>query len=243
MVLLLPLVRSRFGILLCCLLLFLLVGPQVETDRFGVNVPHVLAALIYVAAVHAVAEGWRQLVLAVGLAVLSLILGGGARSQGLRALGVGLDVSLLAYTCYGLLNFVFGGASGKDGVVTTRTLVAAVCVYLLVGLAFARIYFLLGLLITPPPVVAVFDGDPTSPAAVPPAALAMPELVYFSFTTLTTVGYGDYRPTARVARSVALVEAVTGPLYLAVLIGRLVGMHVVKTATRQEQDDDDHATP
>lgn len=226
--------RSRFGILLCCLLLFLLVGPQVEIDRFGVNVPHVLAALIYVAAIHAVAQGPRQLMLAIGLAVLSLILGGGDRPRGLRVLGVALDVGLLAYTCSGLLHFVFGGANGKDGVVTTRTLVAAVCVYLLVGLAFARIYFLLGLLITPPPVVAVFDEDPASLAAPAPKALAMPELVYFSFTTLTTVGYGDYRPAARVARSVALVEAVTGPLYLAVLIGRLVGMHVVKTAKRQE---------
>ena len=49
--------------------------------------------------------------------------------------------------------------------------------------------------------------------------------VYFSFVTLTTLGYGDISPVSQQARSLALVEAVVGQLYLAVLIGKLVGMY------------------
>jgi hypothetical protein len=49
-------------------------------------------------------------------------------------------------------------------------------------------------------------------------------LIYFSFMTLTTVGYGDVRPLHPAARSLAVVEALVGQLYLAVLIASLIGM-------------------
>jgi voltage-gated potassium channel Kch len=51
------------------------------------------------------------------------------------------------------------------------------------------------------------------------------ELTFFSFVTLTTVGYGDIIPWSPHARSLAMLEAVTGIMYPAVLIGRLVGLH------------------
>ncbi len=50
--------------------------------------------------------------------------------------------------------------------------------------------------------------------------------VYFSFVTLTTLGYGDIVPTSATARMLAAAEAVTGQLYLAVLVARLVGLHI-----------------
>jgi len=49
-----------------------------------------------------------------------------------------------------------------------------------------------------------------------------PDFIYFSFVTLTTVGYGDVTPVHPVARSLAVAEALTGQLYPAILIGRLV---------------------
>ena len=49
-------------------------------------------------------------------------------------------------------------------------------------------------------------------------------LIYFSFVTLTTVGYGDVHPVHAAARSLAVAEALVGQLYLAILIGSLVGM-------------------
>jgi voltage-gated potassium channel Kch len=53
------------------------------------------------------------------------------------------------------------------------------------------------------------------------------ELRYFSFMTLTTVGYGDIVPHSTAARTLAGLEAVTGQIYLTVLVARLVGLHIV----------------
>ena len=50
-------------------------------------------------------------------------------------------------------------------------------------------------------------------------------LAYFSFVTLTTLGYGDIVPVAPLARSLAVLEALTGVLFMAVLISRLVGSY------------------
>ncbi len=51
---------------------------------------------------------------------------------------------------------------------------------------------------------------------------------YFSFVTLSTVGYGDIKPVADVARMLSLLEAVVGPLYVAVMIAPLVALHIAK---------------
>ena len=64
---------------------------------------------------------------------------------------------------------------------------------------------------------------PTSPGA--PATLDGFSAFYFSFITLCTVGYGDIAPVSRVARMLAVTEAVAGLFYMAVLISRLVSLH------------------
>jgi hypothetical protein len=52
------------------------------------------------------------------------------------------------------------------------------------------------------------------------------DLMYFSYVTLTTLGYGDFSPLSAGARALAMVEALVGQLFLAVLVARLVGMHI-----------------
>ena len=51
-------------------------------------------------------------------------------------------------------------------------------------------------------------------------------MVYFSFVTLTTLGYGDIAPLSQTARTLAWAEALLGQLYLTILVARLVGMHI-----------------
>ena len=53
-------------------------------------------------------------------------------------------------------------------------------------------------------------------------------LIYFSLTTLTTLGYGDIAPMSPQARSMATIQAVVGQIYLTILVARLVGMHIVQ---------------
>ncbi len=52
------------------------------------------------------------------------------------------------------------------------------------------------------------------------------DLLYFSYMTLTTTGYGDITPTHPVVRMLATIESITGVLYIAIMISRLVGLHV-----------------
>ena len=53
-----------------------------------------------------------------------------------------------------------------------------------------------------------------------------PRLYYFSFVTMTTLGYGDMAPLTRAAEGLSTMTAVTGQLFLAILIGRIVGMYI-----------------
>jgi hypothetical protein len=87
---------------------------------------------------------------------------------------------------------------------------AAVAVYLLLGLIWARLYETVELLA--PGSFRVAAGEHLSSAS----------LVYFSFVTLATVGYGDLTPIHLIARNLAVLEAITGQLYMVILISRLV---------------------
>ncbi len=54
------------------------------------------------------------------------------------------------------------------------------------------------------------------------------DALYFSFVTLTTLGFGDIAPISPLARTLVMLEAVTGQLFLAVLVARLVGLHITQ---------------
>jgi hypothetical protein len=94
--------------------------------------------------------------------------------------------------------------------VQRNTLYGAACTYLLLGFAFATVYALLEEV--HPPALA------GSPAGQGSARLLPADLVFFSFMTLTTVGYGDITPVSAEARLVAVFEAVAGVFFLAFLV-------------------------
>jgi hypothetical protein len=106
------------------------------------------------------------------------------------------------------------GQTLRAGPITFHRIQGAVAAYLLLGIIWAHAYALVAHLRP-----GAFSG-PVSPADGPRA------FFYFSFVTLTTVGYGDVLPVDPVARSLAMLEAVTGPLYLAILVARLVSLTV-----------------
>ncbi len=60
------------------------------------------------------------------------------------------------------------------------------------------------------------------------AATELPSVFYFSFTTLTTVGYGDITPVSGWAQALTVVEALTGQILLVVIVARLVGMQIAQ---------------
>ena len=109
----------------------------------------------------------------------------------------------------------------RRGSPTNDTVYGGICVYILLGYCFALVFVLLELL-SPGSFYYVHDA---------PVGIGQLEsqMIYFSFVTLTTVGFGDITPVTPPAKSLAMIEAVVGPMFVAVFIARLVG---IRTSSR-----------
>jgi hypothetical protein len=112
----------------------------------------------------------------------------------------------------------------RERVVSADTIVGGIAVYILLGAAWSAAYQLLEFLVPGSLVVVSGAAGHWGPWEVAPGQF--PRLFFFSFVTLTTLGYGDIVPASMPAGVLTSAEAVVGPLYLAVLIARLVGLHI-----------------
>jgi voltage-gated potassium channel len=114
----------------------------------------------------------------------------------------------------------------KQREVTGETITLSVSIYLLLGVCWALLY------------VVIFMRHPEAfqfPTPTPTEvgeAYRFPILLYFSFTTLSTIGYGDITPLTLPARYAAVAEGITGQFYLAILVARLVGMQMSRAAEK-----------
>jgi hypothetical protein len=109
--------------------------------------------------------------------------------------------------------------------VSRDTVIGGICVYLLIGLCFALFFIVL---VDLSPNALLQQGESLVRSNSDPSAYAT-TLLYFSFVTLTTLGYGDVTPVGEMARMVAVAEAIIGQLYLAVFVARLVALYVVSS--------------
>ena len=122
-------------------------------------------------------------------------------------------IPLLAVLAAGILRFVFRAQK-----LTIDGVFATIVAYMLMAVLFAQLY------------VIVAEVDPqsfniTAAATARPTHLVQNDLLYFSFVTLATLGYGDVLPLAPVARTLATLEAVVGQFYVAVIVAVFVGMY------------------
>ena len=75
------------------------------------------------------------------------------------------------------------------------------------------------------------------PASRPTFSSNFPVFVYFSLTTLSTIGFGDITPITLQARYAAVAEGITGQFYLAILVARLVGMQMTQSPTQHAEQE------
>ncbi len=132
-------------------------------------------------------------------------------------------IAFFAFTIYRILRFIL-----QTTHVDNEILSAGIVVYLMLGLLWAQAYMLLAQL-TP-------DTFQFSLAQHSGRHMGGFNAFYFSFSALTTVGFGDITPVSKVARTLAVMEAVTGTLYLAILISRLVGMYSPTASANLPED-------
>lgn len=109
--------------------------------------------------------------------------------------------------------------------VTTETIAASLCVYLLLGIGWSIAYSFVGSTI---PGAFSVSGLETGGENRMQFGTGNPSLsLYYSFVTLTTLGYGDVSPAVPLSRMLAALEALTGQLYIAVLVARLVALQIL----------------
>jgi len=139
-------------------------------------------------------------------------------------LGTAIHLVFLGYALYRILNSIMQSRT------TANALSGAVCGYLLLGIIWGDAYMAVEI-IEPGSFHAVESfGDAIGNPKENPGVYE-----YFSFVTLTTLGYGDISPASETARNLAWIEAMTGQLYLAIFIAGLVGQHLAER--RLEQSD------
>lgn len=129
----------------------------------------------------------------------------------------------------------------SEGNVSRDVLCGAICIYLLTGVIGGLIFVLIEL-VAPGSFRIVELGGMAPP--MQDSLIHDPGwLLYFSFVTLTTVGYGDVLPNSAAARSLAVLVAVVGQVLLVVQIARLVGMHVAQNSKSHREKDEEALRP
>jgi hypothetical protein len=200
---------------LVALVLLFVMSPFVELIPSGNLIEAVLITLVLVMGVLAVGRRRRTLVVAVILALPAFI---GKWVNHFRPDLVPTEVYLVT----GLLFVIFVlahllGFILRAPRVNSEVLCAGISAYLLLGLSWSFAYLLVAQLA--PDAFFLNNGTTTG------HSLHGADAFYFSLITLSTVGYGDIIPVSNVARMLAAMEAITGSLFVAVLIARLVALY------------------
>ncbi len=205
--------EGRFLSLLAAILVYLAFGPVLEKTKEFKFFLDIFFSIILMAGIFAVSQKKRSTVIALSLAIPTLVAIWTREFSGgitIEVFSSALSIIFFSYTLIVLLSFLL-----KSKRVTPDVIYAALIGYLLMGLMWASIYSLIDTIT--PGSFSVLQGWTENPRLVH---------LYFSYVTLTTLGYGDISPLTAPAYSFSILEAIIGQIYLTVLVARLVGMHI-----------------
>jgi hypothetical protein len=207
------------------LVLLFVATPFIEDLPGGELIEAILMSLFFLSAVLAVGARRGTLLVTALLAVPALV---GKWLNHLQpqmfspAIFLVSAIAFLAFIIIQILRFVLGTRQ-----VNAEVLCASISVYLTLGLLWALAYRLVAFL-TP----TAFAFNSTQVVSQPMGGFTA---FYFSFVTLSTVGYGDITPVSNVARMLAVMESMTGTLYVAVLIARLVALYSIPDPSNKSE--------
>lgn len=206
---------GRFLFLLISIASVFLIRPFLEGYISLKILMDIFISFVMVSGLYAVSQKKGFLIIGLILFVPALLIHWGnyfAQVPTVNPVGITLELLFFIFVAVIILNHIF-----REKNVTADMIIGALCVYFLMGIIWAQGYDLL---------------EMTSSGAfqnVGEAETAMPAFVYYSYVTLTTLGYGDITPVSPPARSLSMLEAITGQIYLTVLIARLVALHIAQS--------------
>lgn len=225
--------RSSVAQFLAALILMLAVSPFLDEFKHGADIDRGLITLVLILGVLAVGRSHRTLAWAMMLMLPALLAGWINHFQPAllpATVHNGASLAFLCFVEYQLLHFIIRAPR-----VNSEVLCAGISGYLLLGILWMSAYMLVSRLsptdLTHPGAFAFTVG------VTSPHPLSEFEAYYFSFITLSTVGYGDITPISPGARTLAMLEAMTGTLYMAVLISRLVALYSAQRPEAPERKD------
>jgi hypothetical protein len=206
---------GRFGFLLISILIMLILRPFVEGYIGLQALLAIFMSAIVISVLYAVSEQKRVLMIALTIAIPTLIIKWSSYFVNISAIHLASDVIAVVFTAYAtiiILSYVF-----SEKKISADVIFAAISGYFLIGMMWAFIFSALEFLIP-----GSFQGPQVE-------ASRLSHAYYYSFTTLTTLGYGDITPVSAPARSFSFLEAIMGQLYIAILIAGLVGKYIVQS--------------
>ena len=207
----------RFLLLLIAALVFLVAAPLLGVGPVGIMGGKLILAIMLLVAVAELDRNQFRIGLVIAVvAIATDWVGAIAQPSGVSLAAIVIRAVFFLYVGSVVLYRVL-----RQPTVTLDTIAGASCVYLFIGFMWAMFFSLLdhlepGSLQFPETWARLPLGNDTA------------RYVYFSFVTLTTLGYGDIVPKTVDASGLVVAEAVVGQLYLTVLIARLVGLHLAR---------------
>ncbi len=205
--------RHRFSYLLLAEFVLIVGCPILQEFGIGPPIWGILGIGLFIAAIFAVIGGGRPTAVAILLgipAIVGAVFTALGYSSPLWPPGSLFGTIFLVYITTLILLSVIKAAQ-----VTIETLYGAVAAYVLLGITWGDLYFL---------IETLWPSSFTSPLMAG-SQITGPNFIFFSFVTLTTIGYGDIVPASPIAKSFVILEAVTGIMYPAIMIARLIALH------------------
>jgi len=217
--------KHGFKNLLGWLLIYLLIGPFLQSMPYADTVVTLFLTVVLFSAVYTVNQDRRLLSVAIVLLVLTLAM------MWLARLGI-LNLSPLFYAVVlavylGTLIFSFYQHLIVVKHVTSNVICAALCLYLMLGMLWGDLYYVLELCVP-----GSFQGELLESVLDP--YVLVHYLNYFSFVTLSTLGYGDITPQTQGAAALCQAEAILGQFFVVVLVARLVGLQVAQEVATEK---------
>lgn len=214
---------SLFALFFAVAIVYLFRAPS-QRPFAGLSVA-LLFDVMLLSAVNAVCRSQRTMMVLVSVAVpaaLFSLIAATFPVPPIRVINDLLAIAFITLVIIFMLDFLFHTKQ-----VDANMICASLCVYLLIGIAWSSLYSLCEVIL-PGSFIYAYAGEGEQAGMVFGDEIP----IYYSFVTLTTLGYGDMVPVSPPARILAVLEATVGQIYLTVLVARLVGLHIAHVTTR-----------
>lgn len=218
--------KDNFSYLLVALLIFVVIVPIAnDLGALSLRVSRILGLSCLLAiGIWSLRSSKRLFAAGMAAVIVGIVLNVLSAARESETLQIASMLAMFVFLSLAIFDALRQVAVGND--ISLNRIVGAVCIYLLLGVIWSIVY-----------AVVEFAQPGSFRGLTGTVGTAwVPDWLYFSFVTITTLGYGDITPLSQTAKSLAFAEAIVGQFYIAVLVAGLVSAYI--SAKRGSGDSD-----